>query len=85
MFVGDSNVGKTTIINSFLGAEGTRSIEPTNGVDIYFKKYKVIDGTQYINVGLNLIINCVYKFYLSYLYLVKYVGFLWETRISKNS
>jgi len=50
MFVGDSNVGKSSLINSFMGVEGEKKIDPTIGVDIFFKKYRVKKDMQYVNV-----------------------------------
>jgi hypothetical protein len=51
MVVGDTGVGKTSFIKSFLGAEECLlRTEPTNNVDIFFKKIKVKDGSLLINV-----------------------------------
>jgi|LauGreDrversion4_2_1035121.scaffolds.fasta_scaffold2386895_1 GTPase SAR1 family protein len=53
MVVGDSGVGKTSLIKSFLGGEESfLPIEPTNNVDIYFKKIKVKDGALFLNVNI---------------------------------
>jgi len=52
MFVGDSGVGKTSIINSLIyGNENVLpKIEVTEDVDIFFKKMKVKDDTVLVNV-----------------------------------
>jgi len=60
MFVGDTGVGKSSIINSYMGIEGTKSVEPTNGVEICFKKYRVKNDLQYINVILHQLTNKIF-------------------------
>lgn len=43
-FVGDSGVGKTSLISTFLSnQELSRRVEQTNLVDVYTKKVKVRD------------------------------------------
>lgn len=56
MFAGDSNVGKTSIINTLIYEDENllNKAEPTNNVDIFFKKMKIKDGTLLINVNFNL-------------------------------
>ena len=50
MIIGDSGIGKTSLINCFLSREGSKPSEPTNGVDVFFKKLKIKDGLATINV-----------------------------------
>jgi GTPase SAR1 family protein len=51
MVVGDTGVGKTSLIKSFLGDEECLlPTDPTNNVDIFFKKIKVKDGSLPLNV-----------------------------------
>ena len=50
MIIGDSGTGKTSLINSFITDGGAKPTEPTNGVDIFFKKLKIKDGAATINV-----------------------------------
>ena len=54
MIVGDSGVGKTTVVNALVneveGLAMSRS-ESTNYVDIFFKKLKIKDGAILINVS----------------------------------
>jgi hypothetical protein len=68
MIVGDSGVGKTSMINT-LKQDGSsnNTPDPTNSVDINFKKMKIKDSTILINV--NRLIN-----------LVKYMGLLWQIK-----
>jgi septin family protein len=56
MCVGDSETGKTTFIDYFLNQldsnDQTRKfIEPTNSVDVFFKKLRVKDGAVLLNVS----------------------------------
>lgn len=64
MVVGDSGVGKTSLIKKFLNNDDLSPSESTNNVDIFFKKIKVKDGSVSLNVNFNL-------------KLVKYLGFRW--------
>ena len=50
MFVGDCGVGKTSIINFFINESNNNRIEPTNAVDMYFKKLKIKDNSVLVNV-----------------------------------
>lgn len=52
MFVGDNSVGKTSIIRSSIYSNEPLipKPEPTNEVDIYFKKIKVKDDSVLVNV-----------------------------------
>ena len=52
MMIGDSGVGKSLIVSSFLADGGPKSAESTNGVDIFFKKIKIKEGNATINVRL---------------------------------
>jgi GTPase SAR1 family protein len=52
MFVGDNGVGKTSLIYSLM-YENESFIprpEPTNDVDIFFKKMTIKDGNLLVNV-----------------------------------
>ena len=55
MIVGDSGVGKTSLIKNFLYKENFLAQDPTNTVDIFFKKLKVKEGSVFLNVFLILI------------------------------
>ncbi len=53
MFVGDSGVGKTTLINYFVNEEENillNKTQETNCVDLYFKKIKIKEGSLLLNV-----------------------------------
>ncbi len=53
MFVGDSGVGKSTIINTIINeTDGSlnKQLDNTNFVDIFFKKLKIKEGTTLLNV-----------------------------------
>ncbi len=52
MIVGDSGVGKTSIINTFQNNDysNINKPEPTSSVDIFFKKFKIKDNSVLINV-----------------------------------
>jgi GTPase SAR1 family protein len=51
MLVGDTNVGKTTLIQTFVSEEELIfKPEPTNQVDLHFKKFKIKEGSIFINV-----------------------------------
>jgi GTPase SAR1 family protein len=56
MFVGDSGVGKSTLINYFVNEEENillNRTEETNSVDLYFKKIKIKEGSLLLNVNRN--------------------------------
>ena len=42
MIVGDSGVGKTSLIDNFINGTGS-SVEPTIAIDMFFKKMKIKD------------------------------------------
>jgi GTPase SAR1 family protein len=64
MFIGDSGVGKSLLINSFLSEGSPKMVEPTNGVDIFFKKLKIKDGNATINVKHSLILSSQFGIFL---------------------
>lgn len=55
MIVGDSGVGKTSIINSLITEDASQALlnsQPTNSVDIFFKKMKIKEGVTLININI---------------------------------
>ncbi len=50
MIIGDSGVGKSLFIGSFLSDGTPKTIESTHGVDIFFKKIKIKENVA-INVN----------------------------------
>jgi hypothetical protein len=58
MFVGESEVGKTSLISAFVNEEENPILnkpEATNCVDLHFKKIKIKEGTLLLNVTKDLI------------------------------